>query len=138
MLFTVTSRIQGSHFIVLIIGITAIYFQNVYPWKVDATYKLLLWILCSFMKASGVHISGYRKWQSRGVWAAWYLGGNNSASLSLGDINMESWFSRIGVGHETDNLILCKDNCWELSKTRAKVCSVPLVMMMMKLQRKKL
>jgi hypothetical protein len=108
------SRIQGSHFTVLIIGITFIYFQNVYPWNVDATYKLLLWILCPFRKASRVHVSGYGKWQFYGAWAAWYLGGggNNWASLSLGDINTESWSSRIGVGHETDKLILYKVNCW--------------------------
>jgi len=37
--------------------------------------------------------------------------GNSAAPLSLGDINTESWSSRIGVGHETDNLILYKDNC---------------------------
>jgi hypothetical protein len=68
------SRIQGSHFTVLISGNTFIYFQNVCPWKADATCKLLLWILCPFMKSSRVHVSGYGKWQSHGAWAAWYLG----------------------------------------------------------------
>jgi hypothetical protein len=30
----------------------------------------------------------------------------NWATLSLGDINTESWFSRLGVGHKTDNFAL--------------------------------
>jgi hypothetical protein len=31
---------------------------------------------------------------------------------------MESWSSGMGVGHETDNLIPCKDDCSESSKKK--------------------
>jgi hypothetical protein len=32
--------------------------------------------------------------------------GYNWAALSLGDINTETWYSRLGVGHKADDLVL--------------------------------
>jgi hypothetical protein len=86
-------KIQESHFTVLIIGITVIYFQNISPWKVDETYKFAV-NFRSVYEDCYYRLRGYGKWQSR---AACSLGGNNRASLSLGGINTESWSSRMGL-----------------------------------------
>jgi hypothetical protein len=43
------------------------------------------------------------------------------ATLPLGDINTEAWFSGMGVGRGANNPTLWKENCWEASKKFSRI-----------------
>jgi hypothetical protein len=46
-----------------------------------------------------------------GAW--WY----NRANLPLGDINTETWSSRLEVGHKADDLALQENYCYEIQRS---------------------